>query len=60
MMRSEFLSDVDLGEKVLKHGGRLPLHHHVLKVRAHVWFLVSGVRVPEVDGEFLGDAVGVS
>ena len=31
MMRSEFLADVDLGEKVLKHGGRLPLHHHSLK-----------------------------
>ena len=30
MMRSKFLADVELGKKVLKHGGRMPLHHHAL------------------------------
>ena len=54
MMRSELLADVDLCEKGLEHGGRLPLQHHSLKVRAHVWVLVPGVSVPEVDDEFSG------
>ena len=60
MMRSKFLADVELVEKGLKHGGRLPLHHNVIKVRGHVRVLVPGVRVPEVDDEFSGGAVGVS
>ena len=60
MMRSEFLANVELGEKALEHGGRLPLNHHALKVRAHVRVLVPGVRVPEVDDEFSGGAVSVS
>ena len=60
MMRSEFFSNVELGEKGLEHGGRLPLHHHALRVRAYVWVLVPGVRVPEVDDELSGGAVGVA
>ena len=60
MMRSEFLADIKLGEKIFKHGERLPLHHHALKVRTHVRVLVPGLHVPEVDEKFLGGAVGVS
>ena len=60
MMRSEFLTNVELGEKGLEHGGRLPLHHRLLKVRAHVRVLVPGVSVPEVEDEFSGGVVGVS
>ena len=60
MMRSEFLADVELCEKGIEHGGRLPLHHHLLKVRAHVWVLVPCVSVPEVDDKLSGGAVGVS
>ena len=60
MMRSEFLADVDLGEKGLEYGGRLPLDHHALKVQAHVRVLVPGVCVTEVDDELSGGAVGVS
>ena len=54
------LADVEMGEKGLKHGGSLPLHHHALKVRAHVRVFVPGVSVPEVDDKFSGGAVGVS
>ena len=60
MMSSKILADVKLGEKGLKHGGRLSLHHHVLKVCAHVPVFVPGLRVPEVDNELSGGAVGVS
>ena len=60
MMRCEFLADVELCEEGLEHGGRLPLHHHLIKVRAHVWVLVPGISVPEMDDEFLGSAVGAS
>ena len=60
MMHSEFLADVELGEKGLDNGGRLLLHHHLLKFHAYVQVLVPGVSVPEVDDEFSGGAVGVS
>ena len=54
MMRSEFPADAKLGEKGLEHGGRLPLHHNLIKVRAYVRVLVLGVSVPEVDDELSG------
>ena len=60
MMHSEFLADVELVEEGLEHGWRLQLHHHSLKVRAHVQVLVPGVSVTEVDDEFSRVAVGVS
>ena len=60
MMRSEFLANVKLSEKGLKHGGRLPLHHHDIKVCARVRVLVPGVCVPEVDNELSRGAVGVA
>ena len=60
MMRCKFLANVELCEEDLEHGGRLPLHAHTIKVFTHVWILVHGISVPEVDDELSGSAVGVS
>ena len=60
MMRCEFLANVELCEEDLEHGGRLPLHDHLIKVFAHVWVLVPGISVPEVYDELLRIAFGVS
>ena len=60
MMRCKFLANVELCEEDLNHGGRLPLHAHAINVCAHVWILVHGISVPEVDDELSGSAVGVS
>ena len=60
MMRCKSLANVELCEDGLEHGGRLSLYHHSLKVCAHVWVLVPGISVPEVDDEFSGSVVGVS
>ena len=60
MMRSEFLADIELGEKGLEHGGRMPLHHHSLEVRARFRVLVPGVSVPEMDDKLSGGTVVVS
>ena len=60
MMGYQFLANVDMCEKDLEHVGRLPLHNHLIKVRAYVWILVHNIGVPEVDNEFSGGTVGVS
>ena len=60
MMHCKFLDNVDMCKEDLKHGDRLPLHAHLIKVRSHVWILVHGVSVPEVEEKFAGSAVGVS
>ena len=60
MMRCEFLANVKLCEEDLELGGRLSLHAHAIKVRAHFWILVIGVSLSEVDDKLSGSAVGVS
>ena len=60
MMCCKFLANVELWEEDFEQCERLAVHTYYIKVCAHVWVLVPGISVSEVEDKFLGSAVGVS